>query len=78
MSTFDVDLRTINPQTGDIIVLQLDVDNIPYFDLDDFMEMQDKLKEAFPRNKIILLAKSDNFLVCKNKKEVQEILNELS
>jgi len=78
MSTFDVDLRTINPQTGDIIVLQLDVDNIPYFDLDDFMEMQDKLKEAFPKNKIILLAKSDNFLVCKNKKEVQEILNELS
>ena len=78
MSTFDVDLRTINPQTGDIIVLQLDVDNIPYFDLDDFIDMQDKLKEAFPRNKIILLAKSDNFLVCKSKKEVQEILNELS
>ena len=78
MSAFDVDLRSINPQTGDVIVLQLDVDNIPYFDLDDFMEMQDKLKEAFPRNKIILLAKSDNLLVCKNKKEVQEILNELS
>jgi len=78
MSTFEINLSTINPKPEDVIVLQLDVDNIPYSDLDDFSDMQEKLKQIFPKNKILLLAKSDHLRVCHNKEEIQYILNGLS
>ena len=63
----DMELSKIHPEDGDVIVVKIDVKGLPFAEMDDFEEVMFKLRSAFPKNKVILMAKTDEIIVEKQR-----------
>jgi len=80
MGLFKPDIAVIRPEPSDVIVIHLDTDTVGLEDIDDFNDTIAQIQEAFPRNRILILAKSDALQVVKRntpENTVKQILGSL-
>lgn len=65
MTKFNVNLSSIKPKEGEVIIVKFDLPDIPFSDLEDYCDTMHLIRNAFPKNNVVFISKNDEISIQK-------------